>query len=562
MNILESLEQIGKYNMRQSKSVRILRQAQLIAGFTMGLSLSLLTTGTAEASSFNFTKIADSSDFGSLSPNSKSFSFFTPSINDRGEVAFFVPQSTPSNIFRVPNPGLSPELAEIFNTPGFRELPISFKDIYIGDGVKTTPIFASSPDLFVASEPFIVPLVISLTPDLVFEPVGSPPIYASSPSINNHGTVAFTAFSSAQGKTPIQTGIFTSNGKTLTSIVDFSESFDVLGSPSINNQGAVAFSGTRESSDRGSGTGFFTGYEKGFTKISDAAPELFRESTIAPSALINDSGAVVFVAQQTEPIIVNRNTGELDSPSEVFAQIVTVDKGTTTIISDEQKYADAVNELRTEIVNQLAEGTLTEGTVDLPPQALKISFISFNNQGDVAFTGLDVKVNIDSENIFPSVGIGLHITNGTGYDTIAFANRFDVPESSDYFYNFLGAAINDQKMVAFVADLRKKPEPFYAESGIFTGSDILNDKVITTEDTLFGSKVQNLRLSSEGINNSGQIAFYAAFEDGTGGVFRADPTPVPEPGSALGLLAFGVLGCGSFLKRRKMLQQTNTNLNR
>jgi hypothetical protein len=556
MNILESLEQVGKYSMRQSKSVIILRQARLIAGFTIGLSISLLTTGTAEAGSFNFTKIADSSDFGSFtkSPDSTSFSFSTPSINDRGEVAFFVPQSTRSNIFRVLKPDLSPELLEEFSSG--LSLGITFKDIYIGDGVKTTPIFTSSPDLFVASEPFF--LQIPSLIDLVFEPVGSFPTYASSPSINNHGTVAFTAFSSAQGKTPVQTGIFTSDGKTLTSIVDFSELFDVLGSPSINNQGAVAFSGIRESLDGGSGTGFFTGDEKAFTKISDATPELLRESFISPSALINDSGAVALVAKQTEPIIVNRNTGELSSPIEEIAQIVTVDKATTTIIASEQKFIDDFDG------NQIVNEILTKGTVNLPPLPLQVSFISFNNQGDVAFTGLDIKLTkIDSERASIANSISLYITNGTAYDTIATANRFGdlIPESSDYFYNFLGAAINDQKMVAFVADLRKvlpnlEFDPFYAESGIFTGSDILNDKVITTEDTLFGSKVKNLRLSSEGINNSGQIAFYADFEDGTGGVFRADPTPVPEPGSALGLLAFGVLGCGSFLKRRKMLQQT------
>lgn len=53
---------------------------RLIGGLAVGISLSLMLSSKAEAASFNFTQIAESSTtFGSFS---------TPSLNDSGRVAF------------------------------------------------------------------------------------------------------------------------------------------------------------------------------------------------------------------------------------------------------------------------------------------------------------------------------------------------------------------------------------------------------------------------------------------------------------------------------------------
>jgi hypothetical protein len=52
-----------------------------------------------------------------------------------------------------------------------------------------------------------------------------------------------------------------------------------------------------------------------------------------------------------------------------------------------------------------------------------------------------------------------------------------------------------------------------------------------------------------GLNDLGQIAFVAAFTDGTQGVFVSNRATVPEPG-ALGLIAMGLLVYCATRKRR------------
>ena len=55
---------------------------------------------------------------------------------------------------------------------------------------------------------------------------------------------------------------------------------------------------------------------------------------------------------------------------------------------------------------------------------------------------------------------------------------------------------------------------------------------------------------TNGLNDSGQLSFYAELADGTQGIFRAEPEPeqVPEPASVLGLLAASALGVGTWRK--------------
>ena len=61
------------------------------------------------------------------------------------------------------------------------------------------------------------------------------------------------------------------------------------------------------------------------------------------------------------------------------------------------------------------------------------------------------------------------------------------------------------------------------------GPDPVEDRVIATGDMLDGSTVQNLTFYEEGLNDSGQLAFQATFNDpsvpeGTRvAVFRATP---------------------------------------
>ena len=105
--------------------------------------------------------------------------------------------------------------------------------------------------------------------------------------------------------------------------------------------------------------------------------------------------------------------------------------------------------------------------------------------------------------------------------------------------------INNQGTVAFVAATPTVPQ------GLFVGTDPVNDLVVGFGSTLFGRSVSALTFY-KGINDRGQLAFLAAFRDGSSGIYRADPAlgtaPLAEPPSvALLVLAFVMTG----IRRRR-----------
>ncbi|MBD2006027.1 MULTISPECIES: PEP-CTERM sorting domain-containing protein [Cyanophyceae] len=399
----------------------------------MGLCLSLVVTGEAQAASFTFTKIAD---------NSGSFSSFfeAPVINNQGTVAF----RTSEGIFT----GNGETITTISNTTVSSQSAIrAFSDI----------------------------------------------------SINDEGSVAFNAdlepiFIMTGPESGIQIfrkGIFTSNGTTTNIIRELAtdgRTRVTIDSPSINNQGTVAFSysflGTSESDDS---TVVTTNGTTTTTIARGKAPNV--DDTLGLSVesnSLNDQGIVAF------------RRGLSGGGSGIF----TGNGTTTTTIAD------------------------TNGIFS------NVGAASINNEGTVAF-------NADLD----AGGEGIFTGNGTTTNTIA--------DTSGIFSNFGAASINDAGIVAFLAGLDA------GGTGIFTGSNPLTDKVISTGDTLFGSTVTSLGFFREGLNNPGQVAFFASLADGTTGIFRADhqgvpgqpPKDVPEPASMLGLLAFGTFG--AFVKRRK-----------
>jgi hypothetical protein len=117
-------------------------------------------------------------------------------------------------------------------------------------------------------------------------------------------------------------------------------------------------------------------------------------------------------------------------------------------------------------------------------------------------------------------------------------------------------ALNNLGEVAFLAGLDAGGD------GIFTGPDIIDDKVIGQGDALFGSTIGhptfpflttgNLGFFRDGINDSGELAFWARLTDGRQVIVRATPmaaAAVPAPGT-LALFAAGLAGLGLVRWRR------------
>jgi hypothetical protein len=183
---------------------------------------------------------------------------------------------------------------------------------------------------------------------------------------------------------------------------------------------------------------------------------------------------------------------------------------------------------------------------------------SINNHGDIAF---EESVDSGASGIFvtegsgfktiaapdPNVIVGRPNLNDSG--TVAFHRFFNdqpgeelvignggpltaVADTSGAFqsfgFTFVGftpPALNNNGDVAFFADLDS------GGSGIFVGPDPVADRVIGTGDTLDGLTVTNLRICDEGLNDSGQLAVQATFDDASVpdgrrvAVYRATPAP-------------------------------------
>ncbi|MBD1833727.1 hypothetical protein H6F61_13820 [Cyanobacteria bacterium FACHB-472] len=425
----------------------------------MGLCLGFLADGEAQAASFNFTKIADTSGsfdsfrgqgIGGYEPISA-----TPAINNQGTVAF----------------------SAFLDAGG--------KGIFTGNGTTTTSI-ANTNSLFGGP------------PDR--PTVGYPLAELGSFSINDVGNVAFEAILESSGAT----GIFTSQGNFTLIESDFTS----VDSPSINNPGTVVF---LEETSR------FFGQTRITTSNSNSIASTYScfPSFCPPAAagdferlsapVVNDAGTIAFQARvyKSDGFVPLGGIDDDLTSSGIFTGNGTRDNGEI-------------------ITNTIADSNGTFNSFSDP---------SINNSGTVAFSAV---LDMGRSGVFTG--------NGTTTTTIA--------DSSSAFNNFGTPSINNFGTVAFLAALD------VGGSGIFTGNNPLKDKVIVTGDNLFGSTVQELSFYREGLNNSGQVAFFASLANGTSGIFRADPIiveppkDVPEPAGLLGLWAVGVWSATSALKRK------------
>ena len=134
---------------------------------------------------------------------------------------------------------------------------------------------------------------------------------------------------------------------------------------------------------------------------------------------------------------------------------------------------------------------------------------SLNNRGEVGFIGMT------------GGALSILVSDGTKTRIVADTNGpfADFPQS---FLVRAGISLNDPGNVAFMAILDD------GNLGIFTGPDVVKDKVIATGDLLAGSSVSGgIVLSRKALNNNGQIAFQAALADGRMVVVRAEPKKYP-----------------------------------
>ena len=354
---------------------------------------------------------------------------------------------------------------------------------------------------------------------------------SAEPSINDRGTVAFLGIPNTETSN-LLTGVFTSDGITTTTIANDKGSFLGFGEPSINNKGVVAFLAALDSGLNG----VFTGDGTTITTIFDSSSSFSGSIGTTP---INDQGTVAFA-------------GDLDSG---LTGVFTSDGTTTTTLFNSSDTFNRFIEMPS--IND-------KGTVAFAAQLNSQNRGIFTSDGTTISTIFDAsdlssvgRLGLPSINNWGTVAFGAELEVGQGLLTSLLTSdgitTTTVADTSGSFKFFLDPSINDRGTVAFVAELDS------GKRGLFTGSDPVRDQVIATGDLLFGSVVEGLHFSRTGLNNSGQIAFYATLADGTHGIYVATPvselspvpTPVPEPTSTLGILTLGALGGGSRLLRKQ-----------
>ena len=108
------------------------------------------------------------------------------------------------------------------------------------------------------------------------------------------------------------------------------------------------------------------------------------------------------------------------------------------------------------------------------------------------------------------------------------AAALDPTDRTDAIAALGDPSLNDVGEVAFIL------EPDFGNQILVTGADPGADRVIGVGDALFGRIIVGLLFGREGLNDAGQLAFTAFFDDGSSAVVLATPgAVVPEPGTLL-----------------------------
>ena len=313
-------------------------------------------------------------------------------------------------------------------------------------------------------------------------------------SVNAPGDVAFRAGRVAEDGFNVTDAIYRVNASdgALVTIVEDERRFDFISrNPSMNDQGQVSFAANL---DRGSES-ILRGNGKKLTTIASTAREF---NFFGFDTSVNNAGLVAFKA-------------ELD---EEFG-------------FDEGLFSGAGKRVTT---HYLASTSQFDGNDSRP---------SINNPGEIAF---DESIDFQS---------GIFVTAAGGFTTIAapdpdrsvqepvlndagtaaFETSFVDPATQEFVaaivtgdggplttvvdtrgpfgsFGLRPPSLNTGGDVAFLATLDD-----FSTTGIFVGPDAVEDRVIAIGDTLDGTTITGLTFCEEGLNDSGQLAFVAFFED-------------------------------------------------
>jgi hypothetical protein len=345
-------------------------------------------------------------------------------------------------------------------------------------------------------------------------------------TINNGGDIAFRAGRLAPDGFNTIPGIYRINADgTLTTIAEDATRFVFIGfNPSMNDLGQVSFAARLDGGNKDDFEVIMRGNGNKLVTIASTKDEF---NFFGFDTSINNSGEVAFRAERDEEF--------------------GFDEG---LFSGQKKRSPITHYLNSADIELDGDPARFGGRDSRP---------SINNLGDIAFDesiqpDFDSGIFAGQEGIFetiaapdPDIFVRSPSLNDSG--TVAFyrsffdeANQIFVDEVAtgnggalttvadtrgDFSsFGFRPPSINNTGEVAFLAQLDD-----FSTSGIFTGPDSVQDRVIATGNILDGFTIANLVFCEEGLNDLNQLTFVATFEDLSVpegiriGVYRAIPTP-------------------------------------
>jgi hypothetical protein len=346
---------------------------------------------------------------------------------------------------------------------------------------------------------------------------GFDPFAFGQPALSGNGALAFTA-----GLADGTTVLYRFSGGALQPVASTASFFSRFGDVSINDAGQIGFEGSFEDV---LGEGIFRADGTTITTIAGTRNAgAFDFVNASPS--LNAVGRMAFIGALEQNFV-----------DGVFAG----DGGPVETLYDDTGEVDSfnnnpsLNDLGFVAFGGLRAADGAEGI--FLGNGGPITTLADDTDGFFTFF-FDPSLNNSNAAAFYAV-----INGGTGQGIFLAQGGAVTPILQGGFDQFLSfgfnPSLNNLGQVAYVV------EPTFGNQILAVGSDPVAGRVIGSGDTLFGQTVTGVSLWREGLNDAGQVAFTAFFEDGSAGIFLATPTTAtPEPVTLVlvgaGLFAIGL----------------------
>jgi hypothetical protein len=347
-------------------------------------------------------------------------------------------------------------------------------------------------------------------------------------AINGLGEVAFDAFFDQGGR-----GLYVGKGGPPTLIVEThfntSDPLYTVQSPTINDDGDVAFIGFTSTTSQ-----VILRYNDAsntFTKIAETGQMTggITLNVLCCHTAINDAGTVAFT--HILPDFVASGSGGAITPIDVGPDLgggLVALKGVSGMQVAYRDLGSGMYRILKGV--SLSKSLIVESVPPFAPATHDTHYRPSISHSAVANGFIDDKSDVAFSAPLTAGGQGVFIGDGSSITTIV--------DSSGAFDTFGPVALGEND-IAFSASL-----DFSGIRGVYNGPHPVGDKVLQQGDTVAGyaGTVQNVRsISSNSINDAGQIAIVATFSNGRQRLLRADPVTFTKIDESLVYLSTGLL---------------------